>query len=331
MNSKIRWGILSTAQIGINNVIPAIQGSKNGVVTAIASRSKSKAVAVAQKFGITKTYSSYEDLLGDPAIDAIYNPLPNNLHLEYTIKALRMGKHVLCEKPIALNVEQTNELILAHSNFPNLKLMEGFMYKFHPQWIFVKKKINDGVIGKIKSIETHFSFYNTDASDIRNQLAMGGGALMDIGCYCISYPRFLLDQEPISVFGTMQKDPVYETDFLSMGTLFFENDVLSNFSCSTQAYPYQQVIVFGENGYIKIDIPCNAPVAENTIVEVTVDGKTSTNKFKANQYQLQCEAFSASILNDAELIYDIKDAKNNMIVLDAIISSSANRVIVDLI
>jgi len=206
MSRTVKWGILSTAKISRNHIIPAIKLSNNGEVVAIASRNSESANEVAKSFGIKTAYGNYEDLLLGNGIDAIYNPLPNNLHLEYTLKALEKGKHVLCEKPIGLNANEAKELKSYLKKFPNLKVMEAFMYKFHPQWISLKELIKGGDIGAIKSIQTMFAYFNIDVDNIRNSVEAGGGALMDIGCYCVSFPRFILDEEPISAFGAMQHD-----------------------------------------------------------------------------------------------------------------------------
>lgn len=318
----VKWGILSTAKIARTHLIPAIKLSNNGEVVAIASRSLDSAKKVAEDFEIEKAYGNYDDLLLDDEIDIIYNPLPNNLHLEFTLKALKKGKHVLCEKPIGLNAKEAAELSSYSKAFPNLKLMEGFMYKFHPQWIHVKEMVKSGEIGNVKSIHTLFSFYNTDEDNIRNKSEAGGGALMDIGGYCISFPRFILDEEPIHVSGTLQRDAVFETDFLAAGILSFKNHVTASFTCITQAFPYQRFNIFGDKGHIEIEIPCNAPTDGECKVLLINDKGEKTLVFKANQYQLECEAFADAILNDTPVPYPISDAEHNMKVIDAIVKSA---------
>nr|WP_294900449.1 Gfo/Idh/MocA family oxidoreductase [uncultured Pedobacter sp.] len=330
MKKTIRWGILSTAKIARTNVIPALKLSNNGEVMAIASRNLQHANGVAESLGIKKAYGSYEDLLADDEIGAIYNPLPNNLHLKYTLKALKKGKHVLCEKPIALNAEEAAELSKHLKDFPNLKVMEAFMYKFHPQWIKVKELVKSGEIGVVKSINTLFAYYNVDGNNIRNSVEAGGGSLMDIGCYCISFPRFILEQEPISAYGTMQHDSVFKTDFLTAGILNFKNQVTASFTCTTQAFPYQRLNIFGDKGNIEIELPCNAP--NNGECKVTL--KTANGEkifiFKANQYQLQCEAFAEAILKNKAVPYPVSDAENNMKVIDAIVKSAELKAVVEL-
>lgn len=330
INKTVKWGVLSTANIGLEFVIPAINRSDNGQVVAIASRSLENAKQAAQNLGIEKAYGSYDELFLDSEIDAIYNPLPNSLHLEYTLKALKYGKHVLCEKPIGLSSEEAAHLNSMLLHYPNLKVMEGFMYKYHPQWLTAKKMIKDGDIGKVNSIQTLFSFYNTDGNNIRNRTDSGGGALMDIGCYCVSFPRFILDQEPISVISSIQKDENFGTDFLSSGILNFENKVSANFLCTTQAFPYQRFHVFGTEGHLEIEIPCNAPIDDEC--KITISNSTGKKEllFKANQYQLQSEAFSDCILNDKEVPHPITDAVNNMKVIEAMRESANIQAVVDL-
>lgn len=321
MNKKIKWGILSTAKIGREKVIPALQNSNNCEVIAIASRNQEKANQTALALNIPTAYSSYEDLIRDPEIEVIYNSLPNHLHVDYTIAALKAGKHVLCEKPIGLNQREARILSKEAAKYPNLKVMEAFMYKFHPQWIKAKELIQQGKIGNVKNINTFFSYYNTDANNIRNKSDVGGGALMDIGCYCISFPRFILDKEPLHVVGNRIIDPVFQTDTLTTGTLFFEEEVTANFTCSTQIFPYQRTNIIGDKGRMEINLPCNAPLDSPTKITIYTAEGEETLFFEANQYVLQCEAFANAILNDTELPYNLSDAHLNMKVIDAIIRS----------
>src|SRR5882672_10496201 len=184
--SKIRWGVLGAASIGINYVIPAMQQGTYSEVTAIASRAQERADSVAQKFGIGKAYGSYDALLADPDVDAVYIPLPNDQHVPWSIKALEAGKHVLCEKPIALNADEAQTLLDAAAHYPQLKVMEAFMYRFHPQWQRAKALVAGGAIGELRTIQSFFSYSNVDPTNIRNRVENGGGGLMDIGCYNIS-------------------------------------------------------------------------------------------------------------------------------------------------
>lgn len=319
---KIRWGIISTAQIGTNMVIPAIQKTNNGEVTAISSRSQEIAQAAADKLGIPKAYGSYEALLADPEIDAIYNPLPNHLHLEWTIKALEAGKHVLCEKPIGMDAAEGAEMLKVGKQFPKLKLMEAFMYRFHPQWKKVKDLVQNGTVGEIKTIQSFFSYFNNDPQNIRNQSDIGGGALMDIGCYCIQFPRFILDKEPQKVIGLIDRDPVMETDRLSSAMMDFGEGLSSTFTCSTQLQGYQRCNILGDKGRIEVEIPVNAPVDAPTRVNVYQGDQIEKMVFETtDQYAVQCQEFAEAILNKTAVPTPFVDAVKNMEVIDAIFKS----------
>lgn len=319
MESKIKWGILSTAKIAVQKVIPAMQQGEYTQIQAIASRSIDKAREVADKLNIEKSYGSYEDLLNDPDIDAIYNPLPNHLHVPWTIKAMEAGKHVLCEKPIGMNTEEALTLLEAKKNFPRLKVMEAFMYRFHPQWQKARELVLNGSIGEVKTLQSFFSYYNTDPDNIRNKAEIGGGALMDIGCYCISFPRFIFGEEPVDIVGYSDIDPVMKIDRLSSGMLRFPSGKTSTFTCSTQLMPYQKVHIFGDQGEITIEIPVNAPPEETTTLILRTKEKTKTFSFDpADQYTLQGDAFSTAIIEDQPVPTPLDDAVNNMRVIDAL-------------
>ena len=319
---KVKWGILSTAKIGVTKVIPALLKASNCEVVAIASRDLNKAKSIAAQSNAAKAFGSYEELLADNEIDAVYNPLPNHLHLPFTLAAMKAGKHVLCEKPIGLNKEEAKTLQREASLHPGLKVMEAFMYRFHPQWIKAKELVDNGTIGKVKNIQSFFSYNNVDPSNIRNKADIGGGGLMDIGCYCISFPRFILGKEPVEVSGNSVFDKEFKTDILTSGTLFFEEDVTANFTCSTQLFPYQRVNILGDKGRIEIDIPCNAPLDEPTKVTLYLNGDEKIMYFEGNQYTLECEAFANSILNNTDVPTSLSDAVNNMKVIDAIVESN---------
>jgi predicted dehydrogenase len=230
---KIRWGILSTAKIGREKVIPAMQQSPLCDIAAIASRDIASAKTIAAALQIAKAYGSYEALLNDAAIDAVYIPLPNNMHVEWTIKAIAAGKHVLCEKPIALSAAQAASLLEVSKQHPHIKIMEAFMYRFHPQWVHAKKLIKEGAIGELKNIQSFFSYYNVDPNNIRNKKNTGGGGLMDIGCYCISISRYIFGKEPESVFGSVHYNSNTHTDNYTSGILNFSTGTAS-FTCSKQ-------------------------------------------------------------------------------------------------
>ncbi len=325
MAKKIRWGILSTAKIGIQKVIPAIQNAANCEVVAISSRNLEKAKSAAEKLGIPKYFDSYEAILDNPEIDAVYNPLPNHLHVSWTIKALKKGKHVLCEKPIGMNVQEAELLADEIQKHTDLKVMEAFMYRFHPQWKKVKSLVDSGAIGTVKNIHTHFSYNNPDPNNIRNIPEVGGGALMDIGCYCISFPRFILDKEPKRVLGIIDRDPVMKTDRLTSGILDFSEGITSLFTCSTQLMPFQRTQIFGTSGRIEIEIPVNAPPNQPVKIWLSTTEKTEEIVFPAvDQYTVQAEEFAKAILNDTTVPTNFEDAINNMKAIDAIIESAEN-------
>lgn len=323
MAKKIRWGILSTAKIGMQKVIPAIQNATNCEVVAISSRTQEKAEKAAKILGIKKAVDSYDAILNDPEIDAVYNPLPNHLHVSWTIKALQAGKHVLCEKPIGMNVQDAEVLAEEIKKHPELKMMEAFMYRFHPQWKKVKSLVDSGAIGDVKNIHTHFSYNNPDPKNIRNILEVGGGALMDIGCYCISFPRFIFGKEPARVISIMDRDPLMKTDRLTSGILDFSDGVTSLFTCSTQLMPFQRTQIFGTSGRIEVEIPVNAPPDQNVKILISTTEKIEEIEFPAaDQYQIQTEKFAKAILDDSAVPTNFSDAINNMKVIDAIVSSS---------
>jgi predicted dehydrogenase len=320
---KIRWGILSTAKIGREKVIPAIQKSENCEVVAIASRNIELAKATAAKLNIVRAYGSYEELLEDKAIDAVYIPLPNHLHVPWAKKALAANKHVLCEKPIALTVTEANELLEAAKQRPHLKIMEAFMYRFHPQWAQVKKLITDGAIGQLKNIHSAFYYYNTDANNVRNKKEIGGGGLLDIGCYCISQSRFIFNEEPTSVHGSLFYDPELQIDSLTSGILNFSSGS-SVFTCSTQLTPYQYVKIIGTEAWIQIDMPFTPQYDEKTRIWLHKGNITTEFKFDpADQYTLQANLFSQSIINNTAVPTPLQDAVNNMMVIEAIFKSGS--------
>ena len=319
---KLNWGILSTAKIGIEKVIPAMQQGKLSEIVAIASRTHESAREAAKNLKIPKAFGSYQDLLDDTSIDAVYIPLPNHMHVPWTIKALAANKHVLCEKPIALTATEAKELLKETEKFPHLKVMEAFMYRHHPQWIRALELINGGGIGMVKTVHSFFSYYNDDPENIRNMVDIGGGGLMDIGCYCISLARLIFDEEPQRVFGKIEYDPGFETDRICSGILDFVQGT-STFTCSTQLVPYQRVNVFGTKGRIEIEIPFNAPpdkpckmlFQNNEIIE-EIEIKI------CDQYTIQGDLFSLAVLKNEKVPTLIEDAVENMKVLEAVIQSA---------
>ncbi len=323
MKNKIRWGILSTAKIGREKVIPGIQKGYNCTVDAICSRNLEQATATAKLLNIGKAYGSYEELLNDPEIDAIYIPLPNNLHVEWTLKAMQAGKHVLCEKPIGVSAAEAEQIIQEAKRHPQLKVMEAFMYRFHPQWQIVKSKIEAGLIGEIKAVQSHFSYFNIDPKNIRNNVDVAGGALMDIGCYCVSFPRFLFESEPLRVVSCIDRDPELKTDRLTSAILDFGGGKISTFTCSTQLMPYQRVNVFGTNGHIEIEIPVNAPKDNSTKIWIrTKAGSEEIVVDAVDQYTIQAEQFAKAILENSPVSTSLIDAFGNMKAIEAIFESA---------
>jgi predicted dehydrogenase len=320
---KVRWGVLSTAKIGLEKVVPAMQQGQFCEITAIASRELATAQAAAARLGIPTAYGSYDTLLADPTIEAIYNPLPNHLHVPWTIKALAAGKHVLCEKPIGLSAAQAEELVAAAAQHPQLKVMEAFMYRHHPQWQRARAIVASGDIGEVRTIQSFFAYYNDDPANIRNQTESGGGGLMDIGCYNISLSRFIFAAEPARVLGILERDPRFTTDRLASGILDFGEQGTATFTCSTQLNPYQRAHIHGTTGRIEIEIPFNAPPDRpcrlwqqrgNAIEEIVFD--------VCNQYTLQGDLFAAAVLDDTPVPTPLTDAVANMRVIEALVASA---------
>lgn len=319
---KVRWGILSTAKIGREKVIPAMQKGQYCEVAAIASRNAEQAREVAAKLNIPKYHGSYGALLNDPSIDAVYIPLPNHLHVDWALKCIAAGKHVLCEKPIGLSSAEAEKLLNAAMQNPHLKIMEAFMYRFHPQWVHAKKLVTDGSIGELKTIQSFISYFNNDPNNIRNHKEMGGGGMMDIGCYNISLSRFLFDKEPTRVMAIAEYDPQLQTDRLTSGILDFETGT-STFTCSMQLAPYQRVHIFGTTGRIEIEIPFNAPPDKDTTIWLhTKEGSQSFVFDAVDQYTIQGDLFSKAILEDTPIPTPLKDAVNNMKVMEAVFKSA---------
>lgn len=319
--SKIRWGILSTAKIGTEKVIPAMQQGQFCDITAIASRNADSARHAADKLGIPKAHGSYEELLADPEIDAVYNPLPNHLHVAWSIKALEAGKHVLCEKPIGLSSDEGRQLVEAGKQHPQLKLMEAFMFRHHPQWQTARQLVSAGKIGDLRTIQSFFSYHNVDGQNIRNRADIGGGGLMDIGCYNISLSRFIFAADPKRVMGIVEYDPNFKTDRIASGILDFGHGT-ATFTCSTQLAPYQRVNIFGTEGRIEIEIPFNAPPDRPCTMWHERDGKTEEITLDTcDQYTIQGDLFSQAILNDTPVPTPIEDAVANMEVIEAVVES----------
>ena len=328
MTGQIRWGVLGVAKIATTKVIPAMQRGELSTVTAIASRDAAKAQEAAAKLGITKAYGSYEELLADPDIDAIYNPLPNHLHVPWSIRAMEAGKHVLCEKPIGLHADEARTLIAAR-NRTGVKVGEAFMVRTHPQWLRVRELVQSGGIGQLRAIVTVFSYTNRDPRNIRNVPDYGGGALMDIGCYPIQLSRFLYGAEPRRVAATMERDPEMGTDRLTSALMEFPGGQ-SLFTCSTQLVPHQRVQVLGTTGRIEIEIPVNAPPDRPTRIFVDTTGELYGSGIRVeefsvcDQYTIQGDAFSRAVLEGTEVPTPLEDALGNMNVIDTIVRAAAS-------
>ncbi|MBN1660525.1 MAG: Gfo/Idh/MocA family oxidoreductase [Anaerolineae bacterium] len=319
---KLRWGVLSTAKIGLEKVIPAMQAGAHSQVVGIASRDLGRAEAAARWLGIPRAYGSYEALLASPDVDAVYIPLPNHLHVPWSIKALEAGKHVLCEKPIGLSTGQARELQAAAHAHPNLKVMEAFMYRFHPQWQRTKQIVAEGGVGELRTVQSFFAYYNVDPDNIRNQADVGGGALMDIGCYCLSLARFLFDAEPARVMGIVERDPTFGTDRLTAGILDFGVGT-STFTCATQLAPFQRVNIVGTTGRVEIEIPFNAPPDCGCRVWHQHDDEVDAIELApANQYTIQGDFFSLAVIENRPVPTPLDDAVANMAAIEAVVASA---------
>jgi len=316
---KIRWGILGVAKIATTKVIPAMQQGEYSEITAIASRDHAKALEAARLLHIPRAHASYEDLLADPGIDAIYNPLPNHLHVPWSIKSAQSGKHVLCEKPIALSSAETRTLIAAR-DASGVKIGEAFMARTHPQWLRARELVRSGAIGELRLITCHFSYFNRDPSNVRNIAEWGGGALMDIGCYPVTLSRMLFEDEPVRVAGLMDRDPAFKTDRLTSALLEFPSGQCS-FTCSTQLAPYQRMHLFGTTGHIEIEIPFNAPPDRPT--RIFVNDQVEELPI-CDQYTIQGDLFSKAILENGPVPVPLEDALKNMEVIEAIFRSAGS-------
>ena len=321
---KVRWGILSTANIGMQKVTPGIMKSAHSEVVAIASRDLGKAQTAAKKLGIPKAYGSYEELFADPDIDAIYNPLPNHLHVPMTVAAAKAGKHVLCEKPIALNARDAEAL---RECPPDRIVLEAFMVRFHPQWLRAREIIRSGELGEVRAINAVFGYTNLDPNNVRNQADIGGGGIMDIGCYPITAGRFLFEGEPSRVVSLVERDPNFKTDRLASVLADFGKGRQLNFVVSTQIAGHQKVQVLGSKAKLEITIPFNPAPDERTAITIDTgapfDGSLARREIlpACDQYTEQAEAFALAVLGEKPLPWGIEDAIASMKVLDAIFTS----------
>ena len=325
----VRWGVLGAANIALKQVIPAMQLSGISQIAAIASRDIKKARAAANALGIPRAYGSYQDLIADPDIDAVYNPLPNHLHVYWSIRAAEAGKHVLCEKPIALTATEAREL-LAVRDRTGVLIAEAFMVRAHPRWIAIRELVRNGRIGELKLIVGHFSYFRRDPRDIRSRVEWGGGALLDIGCYPTTLSRWLFDAEPLEVIAMVERDPEMGIDRLASALLHFPAGH-ATFTCAGQLVPYQRMQIFGTAGRIEIEIPFNPPgdYRGRVFIDDGADLRGSTVEtveFDAvNQYTLQGDRFSQAVRGTGTVPVPLEDAIKNMAVLDALFRSAETR------
>jgi predicted dehydrogenase len=325
-NAKIRWGILGAAKIARDKVIPAIQAGNRGRVVAIASRALDRARAAAEQFAIPRAYASYEALLADPEVDAVYNPLPNHLHVPWSLRALAAGKHVLCEKPVALDAAQAEQLAAAQAQ-TGLVVQEAAMVRTHPRWLGARDLVHAGRIGELRAMTGFFSYYNVSPHNVRNQPGMGGGALLDIGFYPVTMSRFIFAAEPVRVMGHLDHDPRFGVDRLASAILAFPSGH-ATFTCSTQLVAHQAADIFGTSGHIGIEVPWSMPADRPSRLLVD-DGAHPTKDaaeevwFPAcDQWGVQCDRFCEAIANGGPAPVPIADSVANMRVLDAIARSS---------
>lgn len=329
MTETIRWGVLGTAGIAVRKVIPGMATAANSTVAAIASRDGQRARQAAEALGIPKHHDSYEALLADPEIDAIYNPLPVSLHVDWTIRALEAGKHVLCEKPIALTAQDAHRLVDAR-NTSGRQVLEAVMVRQHPQWLRAQEIIASGEIGEVTLVQMALTFFNDDPGNIRNIAALGGGALYDIGCYAVFLSRFLFASEPTRAVAMCVTDPAFETDRLTGGLVDFGGGRMLSFACGTQHSRFQTVQIIGSKGRIEVPVSLNAPQGGETTILVDPSGENDPDQMRpetipaCDQYGLQAELASRVFLGQEAPAYPIEDAVANMAVVDALYRSAQN-------
>lgn len=327
MSRRVKWGILSTAGIARRRVVPAMKDCEIAEIVGVASRSLEKAKSFAEEFGIPKVYGSYEELLSDTEIEVVYNPMPNHLHAEWTIRAAGAGKHVLCEKPIGRNAAEARQIRDARDKY-GVKIGEAFMVRTHPQWLRTKELVQGGRIGKLRSSAGYFSYFNADPTNVRNELELGGGGLLDIGCYPVKTTRMVFGEEPLRVSACIERDPVFRTDRLTSAVLEYPSGQ-AIFTVSTQAVYYQKMQFFGTEGRIDVEIPFNAPTDKPTRIFID-DGRDLyggasqiAESFPiCNQFTIQGDLFSRAVLENTEVPNPMEDAIRNMAVLDALFRSA---------
>jgi predicted dehydrogenase len=324
--NRLRWGVLSTARIAWEKVIPGMRKAGRCEIVAIASRDAARARRLAEGLAIPRSHGSYEDLLLDQAVDAVYIPLPNHLHAEWTMAAARAGKHVLCEKPLALTTKDAQQMVDV-CNQEGVQLMEAFMYRLHPSWVAARELVAAGRIGELRAVQSWFSYFNDDPNNIRNIYEYGGGAMFDIGCYTVNLARMLFGNEPVGVDAAVVRDPVTGVDVLTSAILEFEGGV-ADFTCSTRVAPDQGVHIYGSRGRISIGIPFNIPPDRPTQIFVTAGGDspvagTEVLEFDpADQYAVEGERFAAAVLDDEPVPLPPDDAVANLRVMESIFEAA---------
>jgi predicted dehydrogenase len=325
-STAVRWGVLGASRFALNTSLPGMKKGTRTELRALASRDLDKAQAAADALSIPRAYGSYEQLLDDPELEVIYIPLPNHLHAEWSARAARAGKHVLCEKPIALSAKEAETLLYVQRETGKL-IAEAFMVRSHPQWHQAKAWIEAGQIGELVSVQCAFSYFNRDAGNIRNKKDLGGGALYDIGCYAVNTSRYLFGKEPMRALAVCARDPEFGTDRLTSGLLDFGGAHFT-FTCSTQAVPHQRVNVLGTKGRIELEIPFNAPAQRPSRIFLddgsARDGSSvQTTVFPVvDQYSLQSEQFSRAVRSGGPVENSIETAIGNMRVIDALFRSA---------
>jgi predicted dehydrogenase len=329
VSAPVRWGVLGAANIALKKVIPAMQRGAMSRVVAIASRDVHRARAAADSLGIPRAYGSYEAMLADPDIEAIYVPLPNHEHVPWSIRAAEAGKHVLCEKPIALSADEARCLLEARDR-AGVLVGEAFMVRTHPQWATVRALIDVGRIGELRLVAGHFSYFRRDREDIRSRVEYGGGALMDIGCYPIMLSRWLFGGDPVEVVADIERDPDMRIDRLTSALLRFPAGQAS-FTCAGQLVPYQRIQIFGTAGRIEVEVPFNAPPDRGCHIFIDDgrgllgEGCRTLSVDAVDQYTLQGDQFSAAIRGNGSVPVSLEDAIANMSVIDALFRSAVER------
>jgi predicted dehydrogenase len=322
---RLRVGILSSAKIGMKHVIPALQNSQRCEVVAIASRDADRARRTADALGVPRAHGSYEELLDDPEVDAVYNPLPNHLHAPWTLAAADAGKHVLCEKPLARDVAEAQHMIEG-CRAAGVVLMEAFMYRLHPQWVRVRELVASGRLGEVHTVQSMFAYDNRNPDDIRNTPAYGGGGLLDIGCYCIDVSRMIFGKEPIRSHGVVRVDPAFGTDVQASGLLEFPGGRQATFTCATQSAPDQRVHIIGSKAHLTVELPFNVPPDRPMRLLITpgwpAQAPEAIQVPAANQYGLQGDAFARAVIDGEVLATPPENGLGNLAVIEALRESA---------